>query len=137
MTNISTKENLPVLEKVITQESICKYAEASRDKNPIHINPAFATGTQFNGVIAHGMLTLAFVWEMLTQAFQQHWLETGHLKVRFEAPAYPGDRVRTWGEILKIQQTNDGQRVECAVGLKNNAEKTLIRGTANITIPVT
>ncbi len=133
--NIPEDKSLPVLEKVITQEGIDSYASASGDRNPLHLDPEFAAGTQFGGIIAHGMLTLAFVWEMLTQAFEQTWLERGNLKVRFEAPAYPGDRVHTWGEIVKEQQTAQGRYLECAVALRKDDDKTLIRGTATVTLP--
>ena len=77
----------------ITQERIHNYADASGDHNPIHVDPEFARGTPFGGTIAHGMLVLSFISEMMTAAFGQAWLSSGTLEVRFRAPARPGDTV--------------------------------------------
>jgi 3-hydroxybutyryl-CoA dehydratase len=124
---------LPVVEKVITQEQLARYAHASGDHNPLHLDPEFASATQFGGVIAHGMLTLAFVSEMLTSAFGQSWLESGRLKVRLKAPAYPGDRVHTWGEVVKDEPGTQGRSIECSVGLVNSRGQELISGVASVT----
>ncbi len=128
-------DSLPGLEKVITQEQLRTYADASDDHNPLHLDPEFAASTQFGSTIAHGMLTLAFLYEMLTLAYGQGWLEGGRLKMRFKGPAYPGDRVRTWGKVVK-QETGNGLRsIECAIGLSNGRGEELVRGTAFITQP--
>ena len=42
---------------------------ASGDHNPIHTDPAFAATTPFERPIAHGMLLLAYVMEMLTTTY--------------------------------------------------------------------
>ena len=118
---------MPVVERLITQEQIARYAGASGDNNPLHLDPEFASGTQFGGIIAHGMLTLAYISEMLTLAFGHRWLEGGRLKVRLKAAARPGDVVRTWGKVVK-----DGHGdTECSIGISNDREE-LISGTATL-----
>jgi 3-hydroxybutyryl-CoA dehydratase len=126
---------LPTIQRTITTDRIAHYAEASGDHNPLHLDPVFASGSQFGGIVAHGMLTLAFVSEMLTCAFGRQWLETGRLKVRLKAPAYPGDEVHTWGEVIR-EETQDGvRRLVCAVGLKDGHDKELIAGDAVVQVP--
>jgi len=78
---------LPPVVKKITQKDISLYAEASGDFNPIHIDEAFAAKTPLGGTIAHGMLILAYVSEMMTKAFGQRWISTGKMAMRFKAPA--------------------------------------------------
>ena len=124
---------LPVIEKVIEQDQLARYADVSGDHNLLHLDPEFAAGTRFGGIIAHGMLTLAFVSEMMTTAFGASWLESGRLKVRFKGAAYPGDTLRTWGQVVK-DEPNGGHRVlECSVGLKNGRGDELIGGSAFVT----
>ena len=94
----SPKSGLPVILKEIGQERLNAYAKISGDDNPLHLDPEFAATTQFGGIIAHGMLTLAFVSEMMAAAHGRDWLQTGYLKVRFKGAAYLGDQVETWGE---------------------------------------
>ena len=79
--------------RTLTQQMLNAYADASGDYNPIHIDEAFAKTTAMGGTIAHGMLVLSFISEMMTGAFRTAWLSTGTLEVRFRAPARPGDTV--------------------------------------------
>ncbi len=52
--------------KTLSQAMIDAYAEASGDHNPIHIDPDFARSTPLGGTIAHGMLVLATIAEMMS-----------------------------------------------------------------------
>ena len=123
---------LPSVSKRVTEEQIRAYAQASGDFNSLHLDKEFAATTQFEGIIAHGMLTLAFVNEMLTRAFGKSWLESGKLRVRFKAAAHPGDEVTTSGAVTK-EQIQDGQRlVECVIYLKNQRGQELISGMATV-----
>ena len=83
------------------------------------------------------MLTLAFVSESLCLAFGKDWLESGKLKVRLKAPAYPGDVVRSWGRVVKEDASGSGggRTLECAVGLSNGKGEELITGVATVTLP--
>ena len=125
---------LPVVEKLITSEQLLSYAGVSGDRNPLHLDPEFAASTQFGGIIAHGMLTLAYVSEMLTLAFGQSWLSSGRLRVRFRGAAYPGDRVVSWGRVVKDVANGAGHTKECSVGLKNQRGEDLITGTAVVSV---
>ena len=60
-------ERLRAVEHRVTQEQLARYAEASGDYNPLHLDPAFAAGTPYGRPIAHGMLVLAFVSELLAR----------------------------------------------------------------------
>jgi 3-hydroxybutyryl-CoA dehydratase len=87
--------------KEITQEKVNRYAQAGGDGNPLHTDPEFAARTMFGGTIAHGMLLLAYLSEMMTAAFGRAWLSGGRLKVRFKAPARPGDTVSAAGRVYR------------------------------------
>ena len=126
---------LPVVVKTITQKQLQDYAGASGDHNPLHLDPGFAATTQFGGIIAHGMLTLAFVSELMATVFGRAWLESGTLKARFPGAAYLGDQVEAWGQVTKEEQGPDGRRVVCSVGVRNcKTGQELVRGTATVTL---
>jgi 3-hydroxybutyryl-CoA dehydratase len=44
----------------ITEERIQRFAEASDDFNPVHMDEAFASKTAYRGRIAHGLLSASF-----------------------------------------------------------------------------
>ena len=134
---IGSNENaLPSVVKTITQEQLNEYAQASGDFNPLHQDAEFAAATQFGGVIAHGMLTLAFISEMMLAAFGRAWLESGALKVRFKGAAYVGDQVETWGRVTKEERHPLYRLLVCSVGVcrRQNGEE-IISGTATVKLP--
>jgi|TARA_B100001964_G_C13808685_1_gene412014 3-hydroxybutyryl-CoA dehydratase len=126
---------LNTIQKLIDKKDISLYADVSGDRNPIHLDDEFAANSYFSGVVAHGMLTLAFVSEMLVGTFGINWFETGSLKIRFKKPAYPGDRVHTEGEILNIKPGSCGDLVTCSVSLvDSDTGEAIITGKASVTI---
>jgi 3-hydroxybutyryl-CoA dehydratase len=116
------------LTRQLTQPMLNAYADASGDHNPIHIDEAFAKTTQMGGTIAHGMLVLSFISEMMTAAFEERWLASGSLDVRFRAPARPGDNVTA---RATQQEPKDG-RLRYAVECVSQAGEALITGTAEV-----
>ena len=126
--------NLPDIKKVITQENINLYAEASRDFNPIHIDEAFAKKTPLGGTIAHGMLILAYVSQMMSAAFGQSWLAGGKLSVRFKTPARPGDTITVSGRISRVEKNEGQTSIRCDVLCQNQAGESLITGEAKVRI---
>ena len=125
-------EELPSLGKSLTQEKIDAYARASGDFNPIHVDPAFAAATPFGGTIAHGMLLLAYLSEMLTAAFGYAWLSGGRLKARFKGVARPGDTLTVRGRIERVQ--DEGWRVLVALECLNQADEVLVTGDAEVRV---
>ena len=43
--------------RTVTEDDLLLFAAVSGDVNPVHLDEAFAAGTQFKGRIAHGMYT--------------------------------------------------------------------------------
>lgn len=123
---MSAPEVAPVV-KQLSQEQIARYADASGDHNPIHVDEEFARGTPFGGTIAHGMLVLASISEMMAAAFGEAWLTGGRLRVRFRAPARPSDTITA---TATAQTQRDGATFTYAVECKNQDGELLISGTA-------
>ena len=131
---------LPTIEKAITQPQIERYADAAGDHNPIHLDAEFATGVEFggstlDGTIAHGMMILASISEMLTTAFGEEWLKSGKLKVRFRGPVYPGETITAFGNVKSIKLVDGISELTCAVGVRKDNGETVISGDAVVRIP--
>jgi acyl dehydratase len=129
-------DTLPEVMKQLNQEKINRYAEAVGDFNPIHIDEAFAAQTMLGGTIAHGMLVLAYVSEMMTQAFGESWLSNGKLSVRFKAPAHSKDTITVSGRIESAIVENDNTAFTCSVDCRNQEQETLITGEAVVRVRV-
>jgi acyl dehydratase len=90
----------PALEiAAITKEQLVRYAGASGDFNPIHYDADFARQAGYDGPIAHGMLSMAFLGRAVTG-----WVGEGNvlaLSARFKAVTYPGDSITITGTVVQ------------------------------------
>ena len=126
---------LPELVRRVTQPDINKYAEASGDYNPIHIDEHFAASTPLGGTIAHGMLVLAYMSEMLSAAFGEPWDSTGRLSIRFRSPARPGDTLTVSGQVESVAEENGIVCVTCPLSCCNQAGEVVVSGEARVRVP--
>ncbi len=134
LTALREGTDLPGLQKEIKQAKINLYEEASRDFNPIHIDEAFARKTPLGGTIAHGMLILAYISQMMTAAFGKNWLTGGKINVRFKAPARPGDVITISGRITRVEPEEDYTLCRCAVLCENQDGEAVISGDARVKV---
>jgi 3-hydroxybutyryl-CoA dehydratase len=125
---------IPGLKKEIIQQNINTYAEASRDFNPVHINEEFAKKTPLGGTVAHGMLILVYISEMMTAAFGGNWISGGKLNVRFRSAARPGDTITVSGTITKLEKSGQQTIIHCSVLCSNQKGEQVITGEAILTV---
>ncbi|MBY0121433.1 MaoC/PaaZ C-terminal domain-containing protein [Bacillus sp. S/N-304-OC-R1] len=77
----------------ITQQDIEQYALLSGDFNPIHLDKEAANSHGFPDKIAHGMMTMAKVWSVISQeATLSHSVPLIY-DMTFSAPVYINDEV--------------------------------------------
>jgi 3-hydroxybutyryl-CoA dehydratase len=128
LTEIQEGKALDSVVRRVTQEKINLYAEASGDFNPIHIDESFAAKTPLGGTIAHGMLNLAYVSEMMTSAFGRSWLSGGKLRAKFKEPARPGDTLTISGKIDCVEQKDDVSYANCSFECRNQKGEMIVAG---------
>ena len=126
--------SLPTVKKNISQDNINLYAKASGDFNPIHIDADYARKTPLGGTVAHGMLILACVSQMMTNAFGRDWLSGGKLNVRFRAPARPGDVITVSGTIRRMEKGDGFQMIDCDILCRNQNNEPIITGDAKVKV---
>ena len=122
---------LPDLRKPpITKLQLVKYAGASGDYNLIHTDDETARRVGLDGVIAHGMLSMAFLGQYLC------WL-TGpesirHLAVRFVEMVRPGDVLTCRGRVKALGQDATGQRMTLELWAENQRAQQVTVGEAEV-----
>ncbi len=121
-----------VVVRRLSQEKINLYADAVGDFNPIHVNESFAAQTTFGGTIAHGMLILAYISEMMTLVFGESWFSAGKLSVRFRAPARSKDTITVTGKVNSVTEQNNSLSFSCSVNCCNQDQDTIVAGEAMI-----
>lgn len=130
---ISPGQALPSLTKHVTVEQIRQYAEASGDRNPIHLDDTFARSAGLPGVIAHGMLTMAFANQMITDWLGDRSL-LKRLQGRFAGMVLPGDEVTCSGSVAS--KDSEARRVTIDLVVTNQrGERVLNKGVAEAEFP--
>ena len=120
------------LRKEITDEDIELFARVSTDRNPVHLDEAYALDTIFEGRIAHGMLTAGLISAVIGEQLPGHGTVYLGQTLRFLAPVRPGDTVLAEVEVLEIDYAK--RRVKLDTRCLVNGKKVLV-GEATVLAP--
>jgi acyl dehydratase len=90
----------------IDQSRVDTFADATDDRQWIHVDPERARTGPFGGTIAHGFLTLSLLiplWsEMLTVEGVSTRVNYGLNKVRFTTPVPVGSKIRAAATLVSV-----------------------------------
>ncbi len=101
----------------VTGDQATRYADASGDRNPIHLDADVAKAGGLPGVILHGLCTMAFAQRDLVNRYGGDPAKLASLSVRFARPVFPGDtlQLQVWeqgkGEVAFGTLDGKGQAV--------------------------
>jgi acyl dehydratase len=132
--DVKVGEELPPLVKgPIEQIQLTRYAGASGDFNPIHQDAEFAQAAGMGGVFAHGMLSMGFVAQAVTD-----WAGAGTMRkvgVRFAALVRLKDTVTCRGRVLATSQKKGMSLVELDIWAENQNGDKVVAGKATVALP--
>jgi acyl dehydratase len=99
---------------IVDQDRIHAFAEATEDRQFIHVDPPAAEQTPFGGTIAHGFLTLSLLSRMAAETMLvpdglKMAVNYGLDRVRFLAPVRSGKRVRGRFSLDSVEEKAPGQ----------------------------
>lgn len=116
--------------KVISHEDLVKFAEASGDTNPIHLNDDYAGNTRFGKRIAHGMLSAGFISTAVGIKLPQPNETTIYLSqsLRFMRPVFIGDTVTVEAEVTAVDP--ERRRVTLSTVCVNQNQEQVVTGEA-------
>jgi len=126
-------DSIPDLVKApITRTQLALFAGASGDHNPIHLDDAEARAGGLSGVIAHGMLNMAFLAQLLTELLPQTAVRS--FKSRFAAMAYPSDIITCKGVVCGKSRENGENLLELDLLAENQQGEVLLKGSATVVL---
>ncbi|MFM7718468.1 MAG: MaoC/PaaZ C-terminal domain-containing protein [Actinomycetota bacterium] len=123
-------QELPPRTRSVEAPDLAAYAEASGDRNPLHLDEAFARSVGFPSVIAHGMLTLGHLGAAL-----RDWAVDGEviaLRAQFRAPVFPGETIVARGRVRAVAGDVVTLDVWVEVERDGRIEEPVRRGEAEI-----
>jgi acyl dehydratase len=121
------------LEPVVKHMSLEKMSRPLMSgSNPIHFDPEFAEKAGLPAPIATGVMSSAYLCEMLTKAFGAEWIRGGFMDVKFVRPIYAGDTVTARGRLTAKTETSTGVRVLLDVWCETQRGEPVTVGTASV-----
>ncbi|WP_134615088.1 MaoC family dehydratase, partial [Pseudomonas aeruginosa] len=116
----------------IAERDLQLFAAVSGDRNPVHLDAAYAATTQFKERIAHGMLSGALISAAIATVLPGPGTIYLGQTLRFTRPVKLGDDLKVELEVLEKLPKN---RVRMATRVFNQAGKQVVDGEAEIMAP--
>ncbi len=120
------------LAKVVKEADIVSFADATGDKNPVHLDAAYAAGTMFKERIAHGMLTASYISAVFGMELPGPGAIYVSQTLNFRAPVRIGDRVIAKVRVVELYPAKRRARFECVCLV---GDKAVLEGEAMLMVP--
>ena len=120
----------PIVKPPIDKVQLVQYAGASKDFNLIHTDEETAKKAGLPGVIAHGMISVGFIGQLLTKIAGNNGF-VSNLNVRFAGMVFPGDIVTCRAKVLAKDEEN--RTIDFKISSETEPGKQVILGNATIT----
>jgi 3-hydroxybutyryl-CoA dehydratase len=121
-----------VYARAVSDADIVLFAGISGDVNPVHLNHEFAANTIFEGRIAHGMLTAAFISTVLGTRLPGPGCIYISQSLKFKAPVRAGDTVTARVTVTEVNSAKRRVTLEtvCTVD-----DAVVLEGEAHVMVP--
>ena len=113
--------------------TIARYARASGDDNPVHLDAAAARAIGLSDQIAHGMLVMGRLSRLALEWRAGAVLEA--FECRFTRPVPAGATLSGDGRVAKVDALPDGHRVILRLLARDGAGAIAIMGEATLRLP--
>jgi acyl dehydratase len=116
----------------LTQGDLRRYAEASADHAAVHLDDAYARALGFPGVIAHGLLVMAYLGRALSDWQPANRLRT--FSCRFLAVTLLGDRLECSGSVAALRALGDERVADLDLEVRDGRGQLKLSGKATVCI---
>ena len=117
----------------VTHLQLVRYAGASGDFNPLHTDPKIGEMIGVGGIIAHGMLIMGFVGQMLSDYVGPQALRK--FGVRFKGMTHLNDEITCTGTITEKYEANGEGRIAGKVQAADQNGDIKVTGTFVAALP--
>ena len=89
---------------VITQEMVNQFAELSGDKNPLHLDAAYAAQTPFKQPIVHGIFSVSIISKIMGTEFPGAGSVYLDQQFQFKRPVFPDKEYYAKIELISVEE---------------------------------
>ena len=130
---IEIGQELPSLVRQPTQRRIDAYSTVRA--HSIHSDETWAQAKGFRTCLAQGMMSTAYVSDMMTRLLGSGFVKGGTMSIAFVKPVYAGDRLTVRGVVKDTRREDGRTRVLVEVSCTNqDGQQTAARGVPAVLI---
>ena len=118
--------------KTVTEQDIVGFADISGDKNPVHLDEAYAAKTLFKTRIAHGMLTAGYIAAVFGMEMPGPGAIYVSQTLNFRGPVKIGDKVVAKVKVVELFAAKRRARFDCTCTV---GDKLVLEGEAILMVP--
>lgn len=112
--------------KTFTEDDVRRFIEITGDRNPLHVDDAFAAQTRFGGRVLHGMLTASIFSTMVGMLLPGTGAIYRSQTLAFLRPVRVGDTVTAHFVVRAIDRAK--HRLEIDAWIENEAGQRVVEG---------
>ena len=120
------------ISKTITDEDIRKFADASGDHNPLHLDEEFAKTTRFGRRIAHGMLSASLISAVIAHKLPGEGSVYLRQTLEFTAPVFLDDTITASITVISIRE--DKPIIKLETVCTNQRGEVVVKGEATVLV---
>jgi acyl dehydratase len=110
----------------VTAHEVERFAEITGDRNPLHFDPAFASGTRFGRLVAQGGLATGLFNALVAMELPGPGSVFLHQEWDYPAPVFIGDTVTAEAEVIEARADKPITRLRCVARNQDGVE--VLRG---------
>jgi 3-oxoacyl-[acyl-carrier protein] reductase len=120
------------LDHAFTQEDVWRFADLSGDHSPLHVDPEYASGTEFGGCVVHGMLLASLFSNLVGMRIPgKHALYLGQ-DLTFRQPVLVGQSVHVSAKVMSKAEAT--RSIALATEIRTASGKLAVSGTAKVKV---
>jgi 3-hydroxybutyryl-CoA dehydratase len=121
------------LSNTVSEADISAFADVSGDRNPVHLDAAYAASTMFKERIAHGMLSAAYISAVFGMKLPGPGAIYLSQTMNFKAPVKIGDEVVTTVKVAELIPEKKRAVFDCVCTVNG---KPVVQGEAVLMVPL-
>jgi 3-oxoacyl-[acyl-carrier protein] reductase len=120
------------VERTFTSEDVRQFASLSGDLSPLHVDPEYASTTEFGGCVVHGILLVSLFSQLIGMRIPgKRALYLGQ-DLSFRKPVLVGETVRAAIKVTGKNRTTS--TIILATEIRNASDKVVVSGSAKVRV---
>jgi acyl dehydratase len=112
--------------RALTAEDVEAFAGMTGDRNPLHFDPDFASGTRFGRLVVQGGITAGLFNALVAMELPGPGSVFLHQEWDYPAPVFVGDTVTAEAEVIEAREDKPVTRLRCVARRQDGTE--VLRG---------